>query len=82
MRDEQGQVFETIDFKTGLMPFHENADVIDFEYSGFIGYGRFMETKWEVTLEQGAEMTHQARRAVSILGGYGTGPYGSMPYGG
>lgn len=82
MRDEFGQVYETIAFKTGLMPFHENADVFDFEYDGFVGYGRFMETKWSMDLIQGAEMVHEARRAVSILGGYGTGPYGTMQYGG
>lgn len=81
-KDENGQVYETISFSTGIMPFHENADVYDFEYSGFIGYGRFMETKWEMSLSQGAEMSHEARRSVSILGGYGTGPYGTMPYGG
>lgn len=81
-RDENGQIYETISFKTGMMPFHENADVFDFEYEGFVGYGRFMETKWEMDLSQGAEMTHEARRAISILGGYGTGPYGTMPYGG
>lgn len=82
MRDEEGQVFEKIVFRTGLMPFHENADVFDFEYDGFVGYGRFLETKWSMDLSQGAEMQHEARRTVSILGGYGTGPYGTMPYGG
>jgi len=81
-KEEYGQVYETIEFKTGLMPFHENADVYDFEYAGFVGFGRFMETKWDMELAQGAEMKHQARRAISILGGYGTGPYGTMPYGG
>ena len=81
-RDENGQVYETIEFRTGLMPFHENADVYDFEYAQFVGYGRFMETKWSMDLNQGAEMSHEARRSVSILGGYGTGPYGTMPYGG
>lgn len=81
-REENGQVYETISFSTALMPFHENADMYDFEYGGFVGYGRFMETKWEADLSQGAEMKHEARRAVSVIGGYGTGPYGTMPYGG
>jgi hypothetical protein len=76
------QVYEDIKFRTGLMPFHDNGDVYDFEYAGFVGYGRFMETKWSLDLDQGAEMQHEARRAISILGGYGTGPYGTMPYGG
>ncbi|MBK8246309.1 MAG: hypothetical protein IPK85_02700 [Gemmatimonadetes bacterium] len=81
-RDESGQVYETIDFKTGLMPFHENGDMYDFEYAGFVGFGRFMETKWSFDLQQGAEMSHEARRAISILGGFGTGPFGTMPFGG
>jgi hypothetical protein len=81
-KEEQGQVYETIEFKTGLMPMHGNANVYDFEYKGFVGYGRFMETSWEMDLSQGAEMTHKARRSVSILGGFGTGPFGTMPFGG
>jgi hypothetical protein len=81
-KEENGQVYETISFRTGLMPFHENGDVYDLEYSGFVGYGRFMETSWEMDLAQGAEMKHEARRAVSILGGFGTGPFGTMPFGG
>jgi hypothetical protein len=81
-RDEDGQYYETISFKTALMPYHGNADVFDFEYHRFVGYGRFLETKWEMDLVQGAEMSHEARRTVSVLGGYGTGPYGTMPYGG
>lgn len=81
-RDEQGQEYETIEFQTGLMPMHGNANVYDFEYSGFVGFGRFLETAWEMDMTQGAEMKHKARRSISILGGYGTGPYGTMPYGG
>lgn len=81
-KDENGQVYESIAFRTGIMPFHENSDVFDFEYVGFVGYGRFMETKWSMDLSQGSEMSHEARRSISILGGYGTGPYGTMPYGG
>jgi hypothetical protein len=81
-KEENGQVYETISFSTGLMPFHENGDVYDLEYSGFVGYGRFMETSWEMDLAQGTEMKHEARRAVSILGGFGTGPFGTMPFGG
>lgn len=81
-REEQGQVYETIEFSTGLMPMHGNANVYDFEYSGFVGFGRFMETDWEIDLIQGSEMKHTARRSISILGGYGTGPYGTSPYGG
>lgn len=81
-RDEDAQLFETITFKTGLMPFHENLDVYDFAYFDLSVAGRFMEMAWSFNLEQGAEMEHKARRTVSVLSGFGVGPFGLMPFGG
>jgi len=81
-RDEDGQIFETLGFKTGIMPFHENGDVFDFAYFDLGIAGRFLETKWSFELVQGAEMSHEARRTVSVLAGFGSGPFGLMPFGG
>jgi hypothetical protein len=81
-KDEDAQLFETIRFKTGIMPFHENLDVYDFAYFDLSVAGRFMEMSWSFDLEQGAEMEHSARRTVSVLSGFGVGPFGLMPFGG
>jgi hypothetical protein len=81
-RDEDGQLFETITFKTGIMPFHENGDVFDFAYFDLLLAGRFMEMSWSLDLEQGSEMEHTARRTISVLSGFGVGPFGLMPFGG
>jgi hypothetical protein len=81
MRDEDGQVFEHISFDTGLMPFHENGDVFDFIHYDLVVSGRFMETKWSLNLQQGSPMKHEARRTVSVLGGFGIGPFGLAPFG-
>ncbi len=81
LRDEDGQVFEHVSFGTGLMPFHENGDCYDFIHYDMVVTGRFMETKWSMNLTQGAEMKHEARRTVSVLGGFGIGPFGLAPFG-
>lgn len=81
-RDEDGQLFETVEFKTGLMPVHENGDVYDFAYFDLSVAGRFLELSWDVDLVQGAEMAHVIRRTISVLSGFGIGPFGLMPFGG
>jgi hypothetical protein len=81
-RDEDGQLFETVAFKSGLMPIHENGDVIDFAYFDLNVAGRFLELAWSVELIQGAQMEHTLRRTISVLSGFGVGPFGLMPFGG
>lgn len=81
-RDEDGQLFETVKFKTGIMPFHENGDVYDFAYFDLSVGGRFLELGWDMELTQGAQMSHTVRRTVSVLSGFGIGPFGLMPFGG
>jgi hypothetical protein len=81
-RDEDGQLFETVAFKSGLMPIHENGDVFDFAYFDLNVAGRFLELSWSVELIQGSEMTHTLRRTISVLSGFGVGPFGLMPFGG
>ncbi len=81
-RDEDGQLFETVSFKSGLMPIHENGDVVDFAYFDLNVAGRFLELGWSLELVQGAEMEHKLRRTISVLSGFGVGPFGLMPFGG
>lgn len=66
MRTENS-LFENIKFSTGIMPLHENLDVYSFTYNGMIENGKFQEVKWEMNLEAGASMSHEARRAVVLV---------------
>lgn len=62
---EQGQQYESIVFDTGLMPFHDDGDVVLFDDGS--GAVRYRETGWEMELRAGGVMRHNARRVV-ILG--------------
>ncbi|WP_328339559.1 hypothetical protein [Micromonospora sp. NBC_00421] len=63
---EASQVYEQIEFSTGLMPIHSGNDVYR------IGFGRlalgasYAETSWQMPLKAGAQMRHTARRVVPV----------------
>lgn len=65
-RDEDGNVFENVVFKTGLMPFHENSDIYMVDHGQLVVNAKYNETKWGFDLAQGAEMTHDVRRTVTV----------------
>jgi len=67
MMRTQNSLFETIKFKTGLFPIHENLDMYTFTYTGMVSNGKFQETKWSFSLEAGASMEHEAQRAVVLV---------------
>lgn len=58
------QQYETIEFSTGIMPQHNDADVITLNYGA--GANRYRETGWRIELKAGGVMTHSARRAVAV----------------
>lgn len=69
--ESASQVYAQLSFSTTLMPIHGAADVIlaDFGIDGTgaeTGPVRFRETKWSITMEVGAPMTHEARRVVTL----------------
>jgi hypothetical protein len=63
---EASQVYEHVRFSTGINPLHSCNDVYRIALIGLAINSTFVETKWELPLQAGAEMTHEARRLVSI----------------
>lgn len=59
-------VFETVDFKTALMPFHSDTDTYSISYPQLGVDDDYNETKWELPLKAGSLMSHSARRSVTL----------------
>lgn len=64
---EASQVYENIQFDTGLMPIHSGNDVYGITYDPLGINGKYSETQWEMDLQAGAKMSHTARRVVSLV---------------
>lgn len=62
------QIYETVEFSTGLMPIHSHRDVYYLSYPDLAIGDKYGETKWSIKMEAGAPMTHSARRTVSLNG--------------
>ncbi len=63
---EASQVFEAIEFKTALMPFHSGNDVYNLAFEPLGINGKYSEQSWTMTFEPGAMMGHRARRVVTV----------------
>lgn len=63
---ESSQVFESIDFRTGMLPIHNANDVYSIRYDPLGVNAKYSEHSWSLSLVAGAEMHHTARRVVSI----------------
>jgi hypothetical protein len=59
-------VFEVVDFKTAIMPFHSDTDTYTVNYAQLGVAGVYCETKWDMPLKAGAEMSHSARKSVTL----------------
>lgn len=59
-------VYETVDFKTALMPFHSDSDTYTMTYTQLGVDGQYNETKWDLPLKAGSTMSHSARKSVSL----------------
>lgn len=55
---------ETVKFYTASNPVHGVGDVLALKHSALNGI--YEETAWSITLEAGADMTHEARRAMYL----------------
>ncbi len=64
---EASQVYEAIEFDTGLMPIHSGNDVYSLTYDPLGINGQYSETQWDMDLEAGAKMSHTCRRVVSLV---------------
>lgn len=63
---EASQVYETVNFKTAIMPIHSNADVLTLEYTELGISAKYSELSWSYNLKAGAQMSHAVRRVVAI----------------
>jgi hypothetical protein len=64
---ESSQVYEAIEFDTGLMPFHSGNDVYSLIYDALGLNGQYSEVSWDMELSAGAKMSHRARRVISLV---------------
>lgn len=66
MAFEDSQVYETVSFDSGLMPFHSDLDVLGASVNGLaLGSVKFQETAWSMDLAIGGTMSHTLRRTIS-----------------
>jgi hypothetical protein len=63
---EASQVYQAIDFSTGMMPIHSGNDVYRIVYPALAVNAKFSEQTWDMELRAGAAMKHRARRVVSV----------------
>lgn len=63
---EASQVYERVDFRTALMPHHENAELIEIDYDRLGAKNRYVEHTWTMPLKAGALMRHAIRRVVNV----------------
>lgn len=64
---ESSQVYEALEFDTGLMPIHSGNDVYTLVYDPLGVNGQYSEVSWDMDLSAGAKMTHRARRVISLV---------------
>lgn len=60
------QVYEVLEFSTGINPLHSNNDVYAIEFGSLAINEKYAEHEWSMDLEAGAEMRHKARRVVTV----------------
>lgn len=63
---EASQVYEAIEFETGIMPIHSGNDVYRIEFSLLAVAANYSEHTWSMDLTVTATMKHTARRVVTV----------------
>jgi hypothetical protein len=63
---EASQIFESLDFATGLMPAVSGNDVYRITYGALAVDAKYSEQSWEMPLAAGAAMRRRARRVVNV----------------
>lgn len=63
---EDSQASLEVDFTTGLMPFHDNEDVLLMVLSALGVPGKYREVMWDLQLAAGQTMTHRVQRIVNV----------------
>ncbi|MFC4768747.1 hypothetical protein [Effusibacillus consociatus] len=63
---EASQVYEAVEFETGIMPFHSDSDVFTLEHTKLGISAKFSEVSWEFEFRATAPMKHRIRRVITI----------------
>lgn len=63
---EASQVYEAIEFETGIMPIHSGNDVYRIEFGLLAVAANYSEHTWSMELTVTATMKHNARRVVDV----------------
>lgn len=61
---EATDIYEHTLFETALNPIHEFSNCLFIKNGDVVG--KYIETSWEMTLEVGGKMKHEARRVISV----------------
>ncbi|MFO7736974.1 MAG: hypothetical protein R6V46_00735, partial [Desulfatiglandaceae bacterium] len=60
------QIYEAVEFKTGLAPYHSHNDVYTVAHPALGVDAKYSEHTWEMPLSAGGEHKHRIRRVVVI----------------
>lgn len=63
---EASQVYEAVEFDSGLMPVHSGNDVFDVVYDPLGLNAKYVEHSWDMALSAGAKMSHRVRRVIPL----------------
>lgn len=66
LAEEASQVYQSINFRTGLMPIHSGNDVYRLQVSSLAINDVYQESSWKLTMAPGVPMEHTARRVVLL----------------
>lgn len=66
MAYEDSQIYEQVEFYTGMMPMHSDFDCLNLVYSTLGISDKYSEIAWEFDLVQGARMVHRVQKVVSV----------------
>ncbi len=64
---EDSQVYREFSFSTALMPMHGESNTLGLTLDSLgLDKEKYFETSWAMTLQEGALMTHTARKVVDV----------------
>lgn len=63
---EASQVYESVNWSSGINPLHSGNDVLWISYSPLAVNARYSEVEWTLPLTAGARMSHRTRRVVDV----------------
>lgn len=66
LAQEASQVYESVEFDTGIMPFHGHRDSLEIAYPALGVTDFYNEQTWEMDMKAGGTMSHRVRKVVIL----------------